>query len=73
MIKLLKFLKGPAIICAILAPLMMFLEVSMDLMQPTLMANIIDIGVKNRNTTYVISIGFKMLLAAFIGVIGGTG
>ncbi len=73
MIKLLKFLKGSAIIFAIIAPVMMLLEVSMDLMQPTLMANIIDIGIKNGNIPYVFSVGSKMLLAAFIGVIGGVG
>lgn len=73
MIKLLKFLKGTAIICAIIAPLMMLLEVSMDLLQPTLMSNIIDIGIKNKDTYYVFSTGRKMLLAAFLGVIGGSG
>lgn len=73
MIKLLKFLKGTAIICAIIAPVMMILEVSMDLLQPTLMANIIDIGVKNRNITYIFFVGGRMLLAAFLGIIGGIG
>ena len=72
MIKLLKFLKGTAIICAIIAPLMMLIEVSMDLMQPTLMSNIIDIGIRNKDTYYIFSTGRKMLLAAFLGVIGGS-
>ena len=47
MIKLLKYLKGSAIICAILAPLTMCLEVAMDLLQPTLLSKIIDTGVAN--------------------------
>ncbi|GIM27761.1 ABC transporter [Clostridium polyendosporum] len=72
MFKLLKYLKGPSIICAIIAPIMMFIEVVMDLMQPKLMADIIDIGVASRNTSYVISIGGKMIFVALIGLIGGA-
>ena len=37
MIRLLKYLKGSAVLCAILAPIMMFIEVVMDLNQPKLM------------------------------------
>lgn len=73
MLKLLKYFKGAVIICAIIAPIMMLVEVSMDLMQPKLMADIIDIGVANRNISYVFSTGWKMILAAIIGFIGGTG
>ena len=62
MIKLLKYLKGSAIICAILAPLTMCLEVAMDLVQPTLLSNIIDIGVANGDLNYVLSVGFKMII-----------
>ena len=47
MIKLFKFFKGSAVICAILAPLVMIFGSSMDLLQPTLLSNIIDIGVAN--------------------------
>lgn len=73
MLKLLRFLKGSAILCAIIAPLMMLLEVSMDLMQPTFMSQIIDVGVASSNTPYILSIGGNMLLAAFLGLIGGSG
>ncbi len=73
MLKLLRFLKGSAILCAIIAPLMMLLEVSMDLMQPTFMSQIIDVGVAGGNTPYILSIGGNMLLAAFLGLIGGSG
>lgn len=73
MLRLLRFLKGSAILCAIIAPLMMLLEVSMDLMQPTFMSQIIDVGVAGSNTPYILSIGGKMLLAAFLGLIGGSG
>ena len=74
MIKLLlRFLKGSAIICAIIAPIMMILEVFMDLLQPTLLANIIDIGLVNNDTTYILTVGKKMLIVAILGLIGGSG
>lgn len=69
--KLLKYIKGSSIIYAILAPLMMFIEVIMDLNQPKLMADIIDIGVANGDIQYVLNIGFKMIIVAFIGILGG--
>jgi len=73
MLKLLKYLKGWAKICAFIAPVMMFIEVAMDLMQPRLMADIIDIGVATGNTTYIFSVGGKMIFVALIGLIGGAG
>lgn len=71
MTKLLKYIKGSAIIYTILAPLMMFIEVLMDLNQPKLMSDIIDIGVANGDITYVLNVGFKMIVVAFIGILGG--
>lgn len=71
LIKLFKYLKGSAAICAIIAPLAMILEVSMDLLQPTLLSKIIDIGVANGDLDYVLRVGFKMMLIAIIGAIGG--
>lgn len=71
MYKLLKYIKGSAIIYAILAPLMMFIEVIMDLNQPKLISDIIDIGVANGDIHYVLTIGFKMIIVAIIGILGG--
>ena len=71
MIKLFKYLKGSAIICAILAPIAMCLEVAMDLLQPTLLSNIIDIGVANQDLNYVLITGLKMIIAAIIGLFAG--
>lgn len=71
MTKLLKYIKGSAIIYTILAPLMMFIEVIMDLNQSKLMSDIIDIGVANGDITYVLNVGFKMIVVAFIGILGG--
>ena len=72
MIKLLKYLKGSAIICAILAPLTMCLEVAMDLLQPTLLSKIIDTGVANGDLNYVLYIGIQMVIAAVVGLIAGS-
>ncbi|MGL5312334.1 MAG: ABC transporter ATP-binding protein [Peptostreptococcaceae bacterium] len=71
MIKLLKHLKGPAVVCAIIAPLAMMLEVAMDLLQPMFLSNIIDIGVANGDLHYVLSVGLKMIIVAIVGAIGG--
>ena len=73
MIKLLRYLKGSAILYAILAPLFMLVEVSMDLMLPTMLSNSIDIGITNGDTTYVWMTGAKMIGFAVIGLIGGVG
>ena len=73
MIKLFKFFKGSEVICAILAPLVMILEVAMDLLQPTLLSNIIDIGVANHDLNYVLITGLKMIIAAIVGLFAGAG
>ena len=61
MIKLFRYLKRGALLCAIGAPLLMFMEVMMDLQQPSLMSDIVDIGIKNGDVQYVLMTGLKML------------
>ena len=73
MIKLLRFLKGPAIFYAIIAPLLMIVEVVMDLSLPTLLSDLIDVGIANGNMEYIITTGIKMMIFAFIGLMGGIG
>ncbi len=73
MFKLLRYLKGPAIFYAILGPCLMLLEVAMDLTLPTLLSNIVDIGIANRDIDYVIATGLKMIVFASLGLIGGIG
>jgi len=58
---------------AILGPILMCMEVMMDLLQPTLMQKIIDEGIANQDHSYVIKMGLFMLLSSFIGLIGGAG
>jgi ATP-binding cassette subfamily B protein len=72
MFRLMKYLKG-ALLFAFIAPLAMFAESAMDLLQPRLMASIIDIGVANGDLAYVLNTGAKMLGAALIGFAGGAG
>ena len=50
----------------------MIVEVVMDLSLPTLLSNIIDIGISNQDYQYVISTEIKILIFLFIGLIGGA-
>ncbi|MBJ8101571.1 ABC transporter ATP-binding protein [Bacillus cereus group sp. N11] len=70
--KLLQYLK-PYMFFAISGPLFMVLEVAMDLIQPTIMQHIIDVGIANRDLNYVIKMGLLMLGAAALGLVGGLG
>ena len=73
MLKLIKDnLKGSALAWAIVAPLMMFLEVAMDLQQPALMSRIIDVGVANGDLHYVLHTGALMIAMAIAGFLGGA-
>ncbi|MCI0765918.1 ABC transporter ATP-binding protein [Bacillus sp. TL12] len=70
--KLLQYLK-PYMFFAIIGPLFMVLEVAMDLIQPTIMQHIIDVGIANQDFQYVIKMGILMIGAAALGLIGGLG
>nr|WP_106781776.1 ABC transporter ATP-binding protein [Lysinibacillus timonensis] len=71
-IKLTKYLK-PYMTFAIIAPLLMILEVAMDLLQPTIMQHIIDKGIAENDSAYIITMFSFMILCAIIGLIGGVG
>ena len=58
---------------ALLAPLMMMLEVAMDLLQPRMIERIIDQGIAQGNMSLVIHTGFIMIGLAVIGGVGGVG
>lgn len=72
MFKILKYLK-PHWKFALMAPLLMLLEVVCDLAQPTLMARIVDEGVIKGDLTVVLKTGLTMVGTAFIGLLGGIG
>ncbi|MCG7337606.1 ABC transporter ATP-binding protein/permease [Sporosarcina sp. ACRSM] len=70
--KLFPYIK-PYTLFAILGPLLMCIEVAMDLLQPTIMQHMIDVGIANNDNAYVIKLGLFMIVTAFIGLIGGAG
>lgn len=78
--KLSKYIK-PYIGFMILSPLLMLLEVFMDLQQPTLMSVIVDDGIlavnnggeMDPNMDLIIFTSIKMLICALIGMVGGVG
>ncbi|HZK56912.1 MAG TPA: ABC transporter ATP-binding protein [Clostridia bacterium] len=62
--KLLKFLK-PYRLAVITASVLIFIQVILELLLPTLMGNIVDIGVADGNTPYIFKTSGLMLLIAF--------
>ena len=70
--KLSGFLK-PYWYWAVLAPLMMMVEVAMDLLQPRMVERIIDQGIAQSNMTVVIQTGLIMIGLAAVGLVGGMG
>jgi ATP-binding cassette, subfamily B, multidrug efflux pump len=70
--KLIKYVR-PYWLATLLAPLLMMLEVAMDLMQPRFMASIIDEGVKTGNLGHIQQVGLWMVVTTLVGLIGGVG
>jgi ATP-binding cassette subfamily B multidrug efflux pump len=68
--RLFPFLR-PYRLWAVLAPLAMMLEVVMDLLQPTLIAHIIDEGIAQQDVALVVRTSGWMAMAAVIGLVGG--
>src|SRR5690242_18257501 len=58
---------------ALIAPLLMILEVAMDLMQPRMMQRIVDQGIRLGDQHLVLETGLLMLVFALIGAVGGVG
>jgi len=63
---------GPYKLWVILAPLLMALEVGMDLLQPRLIQRIIDDGIGQSDSGLVWRTGLLMLVFAIVGMLGGT-
>ncbi|HEX2949576.1 MAG TPA: ABC transporter ATP-binding protein, partial [Armatimonadota bacterium] len=70
--RLASFMK-PFWVSALLAPLLMALEVSMDLSQPHLMQSIVDVGIARHDLNYVLHTGLHMIFVALTGMVGGVG
>lgn len=71
LLKLFRYLK-PYWLSAIIAPVLMALEVTMDLMQPYLMSRIVDEGIGKGNMQIIITTGLLMVGLAFLGAMGGV-
>ena len=63
----------PYWIWATLAPLLMVLEVFMDLLQPRMIQRIVDVGLAQLDMQVVITTGLWMIGFALIGAVGGVG
>jgi ATP-binding cassette subfamily B multidrug efflux pump len=70
--KLARYLK-PYWIWATLAPLLMALEVAMDLMQPRLIQRIVDQGIARDDMGIVVNTGVWMIGLSVVGLAGGLG
>ena len=57
---------------AILAPITVSIEVLLEIWIPYLMADIIDVGIANKDSNYVIRIGALMVLAAIVSLVFGV-
>src|SRR5690349_8444008 len=58
---------------AVLAPLLMVLEVAMDLMQPRLIQRIVDQGIAQQDMSVVLSTGAWQVAFAIVGLGAGMG
>lgn len=72
MFKLLRYLK-PYWKAAVLAPLLMILEVYMDLLQPKLISSIVNEGILKQDLQHIGKIGALMVGTSLIGLVGGIG
>ena len=58
---------------AMICPLLMVVEVAMDLLQPKLMQQIVDVGIARLDLTIVLHTGVLMMGVALVGLLGGGG
>lgn len=72
MLKLLPYLR-PYWRAVLLGPFFILVEVGMDLLQPFLMATIIDKGVANGDVGFILKTGLLMVGLALVGLLGGMG
>ena len=66
--KLLKYLSDYKLE-SVLAPLFKMLEASFELIVPLVMANIIDTGIRNQDTSYILQMGGILVLLGVVGLV----
>ena len=67
-----KYIK-PYLPAFVLGPLLMMTEVLGEIMLPKLMSLIINNGVAQRDTGYIINMGLIMILTSLVMAVGGIG
>ena len=65
--KLMKYI-GNYKVESVLGPLFKMLEASFELFVPLVMAKIIDIGIRNQDTVYILKMGAVLVLLGVIGL-----
>ncbi len=70
--KYFKYIK-PYLASFIIGPILMIVEVIGEIVMPRLMAGIIDVGVANRDYSYIWGHGILMVAVAMLMLIGGVG
>src|SRR5690606_38226183 len=68
MSKLVKYLKG-YIKESVIGPLFKLLEACFELVVPLVMANIIDVGIRNGDSAYILKMGGVMVLLGALGLV----
>ena len=54
---------------SVLGPLFKMLEASFELFVPLIMARMIDVGIKNRDTSYILKMGGVLVLLGLVGLV----
>ena len=73
LIKLIRKYMAGSWLWAFAAPFFLLFEIFTDLMQPSMMADIIDVGVAGGDVPFIMSTGIRMALFAAVGSIAGFG
>ena len=60
--------RTPSIIC----PLLVVLEVALEVLIPFLMADLIDVGLENADLPYIYKMGFALIVAAMLSLLFGA-
>jgi ATP-binding cassette subfamily B multidrug efflux pump len=55
----------------ILGPLLAIIDVFGEIVQPMLMSDIVDVGIKNQDTQYILKMGALMIGLSLVAIVGG--
>ena len=63
----------PHLLSFICGPILMIVEVVGEVVMPSLLSEIIDVGVQNKDISYILAMGGTMVLTALLMMAGGVG